>query len=82
LNNAVKHSKATLLSVELDYRADTLNLSIKDNGVGFDPAELKASETGIGLKNIDNRAALIGAVVTIDSSPGIGTAIIISLPCE
>ena len=82
LNNAVKHSKATLLSVELDYPAGTFNLSIKDNGVGFEPAELKASETGIGLKNIDNRAALIGAVVTIDSSPGIGTAIIISLPCE
>jgi two-component system, NarL family, sensor kinase len=80
LNNAVKHSKATQLKATLVYAPAAFTLTISDNGIGFDASTLEASKTGIGLTNIYNRAALIGATVTVDSSPGNGTSVGIVLP--
>jgi two-component system, NarL family, sensor kinase len=80
LNNAVKHSKATQIKAVLTYQPAAFTLSISDNGIGFDASALEANKTGIGLTNIYNRAALIGATVTVDSLPGKGTAISIGLP--
>jgi two-component system, NarL family, sensor kinase len=80
LNNAVKHSKATQLNVALLYEPGEFTLTITDNGIGFDASKLEASKTGIGLKNIYNRAALIGAVLKVNSSPGNGTIVSIILP--
>lgn len=77
LNNTLKHSKANQLKISLDYFDHLFNLTIQDNGVGFFAGELP--DGGSGLKNIVNRAALIGAVAVIDSAPGKGCCIKIAI---
>ncbi|RYU89369.1 sensor histidine kinase [Mucilaginibacter terrigena] len=77
LNNALKHSGAKQLKVSLDYFEHLFNLTIHDNGVGFSAGE--APNGGSGLKNMVNRAALIGAAAVIDSAPGKGCCIKISI---
>jgi two-component system, NarL family, sensor kinase len=79
LNNAVKHSGATQITVTLSFTMSGITLSVSDNGVGFDPQRLNAGQTGIGLTNIYNRAGLISANVCVRSSPGIGTTISIEI---
>ncbi len=80
LHNAVKHAHATKLKVELKYSHDVFNLIIHDNGVGFKPEALQSTQTGIGLKNMHNRAALIGGEFSINSSEKNGTSICIEIP--
>jgi len=70
--NTVKHSKASKLTVKVDYNGDKLNIEAKDNGVGFDTANMEVF-TGIGLSNIRNRAKLIKAKAEIVSRKGEGT---------
>lgn len=79
LNNTVKHSKAKNIKVQMDYDPDTFVLSVTDDGVGFDPATLSPAETGIGLKNMQNRAALIGAIFTLNAARNEGTQVTITL---
>ena len=80
LHNALKHSKATALSVELEYQANFFKLSVSDNGIGFNSQFQNPSEAGIGLKSIRNRAAMIGGKILIDSVPGEGTVIQLEIP--
>lgn len=79
IHNTVKHSKAKLLRVTLDHTEGLLRIAVQDDGKGFDADKLEASETGIGLKNMKNRASLIGARFSIQSFPG-GTSVFIELP--
>lgn len=67
LNNAVKHSKAKNITVQMDYQPEQFCLTITDDGIGFDKAALSAAKTGIGLTSMTNRAALIGGTFTIDA---------------
>lgn len=75
LNNAVKHSKATQISVTISYTTVGIGISISDNGIGFDSEKLDATQTGIGLTNVYSRAALINAKVSVQSFLGTGTII-------
>ncbi len=70
--NTIKHSKATELEVELNYRKETLEVIAKDNGIGFNYAQARALN-GIGLTNIEARGKLIGATIAIASQEGKGT---------
>ncbi|MCP9752088.1 sensor histidine kinase [Ferruginibacter sp. HRS2-29] len=79
IHNTVKHSKATLLRVTIEHTEGLLRIAVQDDGKGFDADKLEASETGIGLKNMKNRASLIGARFSIQSFPG-GTSVFIELP--
>ncbi|MEP7321714.1 MAG: histidine kinase [Saprospiraceae bacterium] len=72
VNNAVKYSNATLLSVIIDKSNDYIKIMITDNGIGFD---INNTRNGNGLKNIKNRANEIGAVLQINSDQRIGTSI-------
>lgn len=74
LNNALKHARATRISVTL-VKNGTLRMEIQDNGRGYDASMMKRS--GHGLANIRSRAALIGATCTMLSEPGKGTTIIL-----
>ena len=58
-SNTIKHSKATKLNVELFYKDDEVEIIARDNGIGFDQEQIK--KAGLGLKNIEVRAHLIGA---------------------
>jgi signal transduction histidine kinase len=85
MNNILKHSKATNVTVSLIYSADDIFImEIDDNGKGFNVEEKRqnASASGVGLKSIFNRAQLIGADMNIKSEPGKGTQIIVELPYQ
>ncbi len=87
LNNILKHAKASLVKVNLSYAGGIFTMLIKDNGKGFDLAEKRqtgSSGSGVGLRSLYNRAHIIKADISIDSSPGNGTDIMIklSLPQE
>lgn len=63
-SNTIKHSKATLLTVTLDYSPNNLRILVKDNGQGFNIIEAKK---GSGLINIKSRAALIKTKLKFNS---------------
>ena len=79
LNNAIKHSGAKNICVQLQYEPSIFRLNIIDNGVGFNMAGLQSIETGIGLKSMDNRATLIGGKFFVHSDAGAGTSITIEI---
>jgi two-component system NarL family sensor kinase len=68
MNNAIRHSQASLLSVVMDYQPDSLHLILTDNGKGFDGSAKK----GIGLQSMQNRAGMIHAALHLDSAKGRG----------
>ena len=78
LNNVLKHAQAANFKISLYYKPQMFNLTIEDDGVGFQP-ELLNDKSGSGLRNIINRAALIGAEAVINSTPGNGCNIKLSL---
>ena len=75
-SNTIKHSKATELKVQLTYQDDEVEIIAKDNGVGFNQEQIQ--EAGLGLKNIENRANLIGAKAKLVSAPEQGTQLVIN----
>jgi signal transduction histidine kinase len=79
LNNIIKHAKATSITVDMVREAKAIIINIADNGIGFDPEKLKGTETGIGLKSIQQRCKLINAECSIHSAPGRGTSVQIRL---
>ncbi len=78
-HNAEKHSKAKNIYVQMVYEKEAFRLMIGDDGIGFDASGLQPGKTGIGLKSMQNRAALIGGALSIDSATGSGTTITIEL---
>ncbi len=79
VNNVVKHAKAGHIDIRILYREDIFDLSIADDGVGFNKDTISPEKTGIGLHSMQNRAALIGAELTINSIAGNGTEINLKL---
>ncbi|MDQ3657442.1 MAG: HAMP domain-containing sensor histidine kinase [Chloroflexota bacterium] len=76
LHNVMRHSGADEALVRLESTENLLRLTIRDNGSGFDP-ETAIRPTSLGLLSMRERAAAIGASLTIVSRPGGGTAIIL-----
>ena len=79
LTNAARHSRATRVDVILERRDAHVVLIIEDNGVGFDPARTPADRLGFGLVGMQERAALVGAQLQIESAPGEGTTVLLRL---
>jgi signal transduction histidine kinase len=76
LTNVRKHSKATRLLLKIATHDDKLEVSLKDNGVGFDVNRaLKRGPGHFGLVSIQERAQLVGGQLTVTSAPGKGTRI-------
>jgi two-component system CheB/CheR fusion protein len=83
LNNILKHAQAKHASVLFEFRKDQVVLIVEDDGVGFDPEANMAvgrSGKGLGLIGMQERAALVGGAVEIESSPGKGTTIFVRIP--
>jgi signal transduction histidine kinase len=74
LNNAMKHSSATRITVNFRFRNDVLSFSVADNGKGFNIEEIAS---GLGLKNLESRSGLAGARFKLKSWPGKGTRAIL-----
>ncbi len=80
-HNIVKHSGAAEVSVALATDAAGFNLSVRDNGKGFDPATVTPRPgRGNGLKNMRQRLEEIGGHCEIHSTPGAGTEIKFFIP--
>jgi two-component system sensor histidine kinase DegS len=83
LTNVRKHSNANAVNIKTELSRDELLLTVEDDGVGFDPHMLAAEqESGkqLGLMAIRERAELLGGDMKIDSVPGMGTRITVSIP--
>jgi signal transduction histidine kinase len=80
IRNAYSHSRGSRLEVRLKYGHD-LTIHVKDNGVGIDPAILDHGKEGhFGLQGMRQRVARIGGKLTVASSTGSGTEIIVVVP--
>ena len=80
INNIIQHSRATEIFVNLEQVEGALKMSIRDNGAGFDVEETLKRKTGMGLYNIKKRAAIINGTASIESAPGTGSVIAITVP--
>ena len=82
LTNSIKHSEATQATVELTYQDDAVSVLIADNGRGFNLNEVMSDKVhqSWGLLGIQERASLLGGQVRVDSRPGAGTAVMITIP--
>ncbi|WP_286389263.1 tetratricopeptide repeat-containing sensor histidine kinase [Myroides marinus] len=72
ISNVTKYAQATNVIVQISQNNNVLNLTIEDDGIGFDKSEIVY---GLGLKNIQNRVQLINGTVEIASNKGEGTTI-------
>ena len=79
INNAIKHSEATIAEINLVEKDKKLLLSINDNGKGFDTLKMSHKD-GLGINQIDARIHMMSGKFIIDSQKGKGTKISIELP--
>ena len=76
VHNALKHSRATRIEIELARRNSSLELSVRDNGIGFAPQN---SSHGLGLRTMEQRAKLIGGRFMAQNRPGGGVEVVCSV---
>jgi signal transduction histidine kinase len=81
-NNIIRHAAAKNILFELQYNADHADLTITDDGKGFDYPPSGEKGEGLGLDNIQSRARVLQGRLTIDSGPGKGTMVNLSVPYE
>jgi signal transduction histidine kinase len=77
VSNSLRHGRATAVTVRLQQSNREVGLLVQDNGAGFDAT---ARGDGHGLGNMHARAQRLGATFRIDSRPGIGTRVVVTLP--
>lgn len=77
IQNAIKHSGAQRITISLEQNGSELELRIVDDGHGFDPSQVRG---GRGLILMAERAAIISAVLTVQSKPGKGTEVKLVIP--
>ncbi len=77
LNNVVKHAKASSAWINLDYTDGDLNVSLEDNGQGFN---LESANEGIGLHSIRERFLMLDGSFDIETAPNMGTRLFGMIP--
>lgn len=89
LANGHRHSGATRQRVKVAQYGQTITLVVSDDGKGFDPKQVLALEDNVGvegghfgLRGIQDRVAMLGGTFAIESAPGRGTALTVTLPAE
>jgi two-component system, NarL family, sensor histidine kinase DevS len=79
LTNATKHGNARRAVVEISEQDATVLLMVRDDGDGFDPG---AKTDGFGLLGMRERVELLGGKLRLDSAPGSGTTVHVSVPAQ
>jgi signal transduction histidine kinase len=79
LRNSCKHARAHAAHVTLGCNGATVELSIEDDGVGFDLARARQQD-GLGLLSIDERVRLLNGSASIETAPGAGTRVRVRVP--
>jgi signal transduction histidine kinase len=78
--NIIKHARAAHVAVSFSYQLDSFDISIEDDGRGFDYNPDNPTTGGLGLMNIFNRVNLVGGSAKVNSAPGKGTRIFLHIP--
>jgi len=76
LNNIAKHAASSQVTIRLQGHAGSSEMLIRDDGIGFAPTDLTAESLGLQIRR--ERAAAVGAQLTVDSAPGAGTTVRLS----
>lgn len=89
LANGHRHSGATRQRVTVERHGVSIALTVSDDGRGFDPKRVLASEEDVGvegghfgLRGIQDRVAMLGGTFALESAPGRGTSLTVTLPAE
>jgi signal transduction histidine kinase len=80
MSNSLRHGNATRITVRLHSAENEVCLLIQDNGAGFDSS--RRTRSGHGLRNMQARAADLGASVRIESRAAEGTRVILTFPLK
>jgi len=82
LSNVRSHARASRVGVTLTWDADEVRLDVVDDGIGFEPVDLRPSDAGagFGLRSMRERVARLGGSLVIESAPGEGTAVSVAVP--
>ena len=80
--NIIKHSRASNVKLNFQYRNDILTISVHDNGSGFsyNPKDFRRKDSGFGLFSIHERIDRLGGTMVVETAPGLGTKIDLNLP--
>jgi signal transduction histidine kinase len=79
LTNAVRHSRAAKVTVSV-ANGDGLDVTIRDDGQGFEPGARNVRGKRLGLTSMRDRASALGGRLTIDSNPGQGSTVHLEVP--
>ena len=83
LANVAKHAHATRVEIVLDFTAKEIQLQIRDNGCGFEPTNWEVSKRGhFGLLGINERVESLFGSLSVDSAPGRGTRLLVTIPTK
>ncbi|MDQ7843052.1 MAG: GAF domain-containing sensor histidine kinase [Armatimonadota bacterium] len=83
LTNVRAHARATAVTITAEATEDAASVSIADNGVGFDLGAFRARPPGgrhLGITSMEERAALVGGILQVESRPGGGTKVTVRIP--
>ncbi|MER5965045.1 sensor histidine kinase [Streptomyces sp. NPDC002057] len=81
LANTVRHAAASRAEITLSFMDASVTLDVVDDGAGFEPDSVRpSSDGGFGLPAMRSRAESLGGTFTVESAPGQGTAVAVSLP--
>ena len=78
LTNVARHAQAKRIDVRLEMNNHELTLTIRDDGIGFDPHQMRSAAragTSIGLSGMEERVRLVGGRIVIQSAPALGTEV-------
>ena len=83
LNNIIKHAHATQANIHLQFEKENVRIQVRDNGTGFDlerASQQRSNRPSLGLAGMQERAALLGGTVSVQSRPGYGTKVEALIP--
>src|SRR5262249_3405936 len=81
LRNAFRHAHARRIDVEIRYEERQLQVRVRDDGNGIDPAMIDEERPGhFGLRGMRERAELIGGRLAVGGKPGVGTEVDLKVP--
>jgi signal transduction histidine kinase len=80
LTNAARHANASFVSIRLQFENSTLQLSVQDDGIGFDPDHAQYKSHCFGLFGIQERVLALGGIVLIDTAHDMGSCVTLQIP--
>jgi signal transduction histidine kinase len=79
IQNSLKHSHCTEINIGINFEQNPFSMKLNDNGTGFDVQENNIHEKGNGIRNMINRAKILGGILNMESQPETGTTLLLSL---